>query len=498
MNESSAVGTAPVSARRAKSPYVGPRPFRENEPFFGREREAKNLVNTLLSGKVVLLHSPSGAGKTSLIQAAIVPAFEEREFQVCSAQTQGFSALRVNLPPPPDLEVSNRYVFSLVNGMVGHYVDKLDAVRMRIPEAADLFASQNRSDRLLFVIDQLEEVLTTDPGDVAAQKTFFRQLGEALDHDRRWALLAIREDYMGGLDRFQRYLPGQLRATFRLDLLGDRAAMAAVKRPATAFGVDFTDDAVKLIVDELRRVQTDHGEAEVGRVTSPYVEPVLLQVVCDSLWRRLSVAQGAELSMITKADVEAFRPFNAALSEYYRHVVREASDHDHGRERKVREWIDRRLISSQGLRRPTSSAPEVDGAEGVLNALQHRYLIREDPRPGGSWWELSHDLLVAPIREDNQTWRAGNLAAWQVMADKWHRTHHDPLYLLGPADLRTALQQSRKVMLTDTEKKFLADSRAAVAAKGRLERLKQLNTAYTFALLISLAANFVLILLLLR
>ena len=114
-------------SRRRSNPYVGPRPFRKDELFFGREREATSVVNSLLSGRIMLLHAPSGAGKTSLIQTLVVPAFQARDFlicagtDVCADDDSRFTALRVNLPPPE--EVPNRYVFSVVNGLIGHFTD---------------------------------------------------------------------------------------------------------------------------------------------------------------------------------------------------------------------------------------------------------------------------------------------------------------------------------------------------------------------------------------
>jgi hypothetical protein len=335
---------------------VGPRPFRAKEPFFGRDRETRSLRNTLLSGRIVLLHSPSGAGKTSLIQAKIVPAFEQ-EFQICATVVPRFSALRVNLPPPADLAVANRYVFSVVNGLVGHLVSQADAAGMRLAQALDLYAGESPDGkRQLLVIDQLEEILILEPGDTEGQKEFFRQLGEALEDDRRWCLLAIREDYMGGLDRFQRYLPGQLRSTFRLNFLEASAAKGAIKRPAKLVDVDFADDAVDLLIQELQHVKATARDALTAEVSWPYIEPVLLQVICDGLWRKLSdPPEGPELSVITKADVEKFLPFNMALSAYYREVVTAASRGVPDTERAVRGWIDQELISRDGLRRPTRS-----------------------------------------------------------------------------------------------------------------------------------------------
>ncbi|MGH2618326.1 MAG: hypothetical protein ACRDJC_24105 [Thermomicrobiales bacterium] len=63
------------------NPYVGPRAFTRKDTLFGRDVEKVNLLDLLISERIVLLYSPSGAGKTSLIQAGIVPALEEERFR---------------------------------------------------------------------------------------------------------------------------------------------------------------------------------------------------------------------------------------------------------------------------------------------------------------------------------------------------------------------------------------------------------------------------------
>src|SRR5256885_2104518 len=64
------------------NPYVGPRPFNEGETLYGRAQDTEALVDLLTAERIVLLYSPSGAGKTSLIQAALVPQLRERQFHV--------------------------------------------------------------------------------------------------------------------------------------------------------------------------------------------------------------------------------------------------------------------------------------------------------------------------------------------------------------------------------------------------------------------------------
>ena len=78
------------------NPYIGPRAFQTGEKLYGRERELRELLNFLLSQRIVLLYSPSGAGKTSLVQAGLIPSLRSRGFSI-------LPVIRVNLDStPPD------------------------------------------------------------------------------------------------------------------------------------------------------------------------------------------------------------------------------------------------------------------------------------------------------------------------------------------------------------------------------------------------------------
>jgi len=475
-----------MKAARKPCPYVGPRPVRAGEPFYGREDEFAGLMDKLLPGGVALLHSPSGAGKTSLIQAAVVPKIVGHGFQVCGATKPRFSALRVNLPPPSDFKVANRYVFSVVNGLVGHLVDRHEAATMTIEDALLRFAQEADQDsRQMIVIDQLEEILTLNPADIEGQLEFFIQLGTCLRRGRRWALLAMREDYMGALSRFKRYFPNELRVTYRLDFPDIKAATDAMQKPAADCGVTFTDDAAGELAADLRQVRTDNGGDSA--VTSPYVEPVLLQVVCDRLWRVLS--KDPEFTAIKAEDLAKVRPFDKTLSRYYRSVVKEAVRKDPDAERNVRDWIGQHLISKQGMRRTTLSLPAVKNHDEVVRALSESYLIRDDPRPGGTWWELSHDMLVLPIAQDNDSWRLSYLAPWQVLAEEWQRSDRNRGFLLRGAQLQEARSLARWAELTDLEKAFLGESQRTAADESRLARLQDQVSRSRVVNRVSLALN---------
>ena len=67
-----------------QEPYVGPRSFEPNESriFFGRTEEVDRLVSLVLSNRTVVLCGQSGAGKTSLINAGLLPALQAEGIRV--------------------------------------------------------------------------------------------------------------------------------------------------------------------------------------------------------------------------------------------------------------------------------------------------------------------------------------------------------------------------------------------------------------------------------
>ena len=66
----------PARSHGDGNPYVGPRAFQYGERIYGRNREVLDLLDLLIAERITLLHSPSGAGKTSLVQAGLVPRLE--------------------------------------------------------------------------------------------------------------------------------------------------------------------------------------------------------------------------------------------------------------------------------------------------------------------------------------------------------------------------------------------------------------------------------------
>ncbi|MGY1691851.1 NACHT and WD repeat domain-containing protein [Geodermatophilus sp. SYSU D01105] len=453
--------TAPAPPR-VGDPYVGPVSFRAGDPLYGRDGETQDLLDLLIAERIVLLYSPSGAGKTSLIEAALVPALREAGFEV-------LPTIRVTHalePEPGGPTPRNRYVMSVLLSLE----EGVPPERQRpVAELATLTlheyvaANADRDGRPgneVLVFDQFEEALTADPTDEEAKHQFFRELGQLLRDRDHWALFSMREDFLAALDPYLRYLPTRFRSTFRLDLLSVSEALEAIRLPAQRMGVVFTEDAAQQLVDDLRtvRVQRPGGVTEV---LGSYVEPVQLQVACHLLWSTLP----PDATEITRADVEALGRVDQALADYYAERVRTAADRTGVLERVIREWFEEDLITPQGLRSQVLQGPEpsTDAGHHLLAELLDAHLVRAETRRQATWYELAHDRLIEPVRRDNAAWRAQHLSSFERAAVLWEEEGKpDRLLLLG-ADLAAAEQEEavRTGALTARQQEFLQASRRA-------------------------------------
>ena len=71
-----------MSGTSDRNPFVGPRPIQQGESLHGRGAEVRALYDRLQARRIVVLHSPSGAGKSSLVQAGLIPRLKDAKFDV--------------------------------------------------------------------------------------------------------------------------------------------------------------------------------------------------------------------------------------------------------------------------------------------------------------------------------------------------------------------------------------------------------------------------------
>lgn len=453
------------------NPYVGPRNFEDNERerrlFFGRDREAADLLSLVLAERLVLFYAPSGAGKSSLLNARLFPGLRDEGFTILARARAGGQ-----LPDGIALEqVANIYAFNVLRDIDHGQTPFTELSAQRLPDyLAAHPADADHPDRML-VIDQFEEIVTTYPSQWEKREEFFRQINQALaDDPHLWIVLIMREDYIAELDPYTRLVPGRLRVRYRMQYMGYQAALEAVKQPAALEGRPFDDGVAETLVNNLRQMAGQQADTE--QALGEYIEPVQLQVVCLQLWENLRDQPGAT---ITLADVENLARgaglgefVNHALAGFYEQVIAAVLAARPGEisERELRDWFSSVLITRDGTRNLIyQSETETGGMpNAIVLELERRFLLRAETRTGGRWIELVHDRLVRPIQTANQQWRSQQPL---IMAAEMWATTRDPAQLLAGAQLAEAQAQlaANPTRFGPQEREFVAQSAEAEAER---------------------------------
>lgn len=283
-------------ASREGNPFIGSRPFEraDSDVFFGREPELCELISQVIANRVVVLHSPPGAGKTSLVNAGLIPRLQiEEHFDVLPAGTvRPRASGDVTTPSLRNVFVSN-LLSSWVHG------DGPSAETERSSPAEGTIAGYLRArlfprtpDGLtaarLFVVDQLEDLFTLHPERWRDRAGFFEQIAEALDDDECLrVVLVIRDEYVAALDPYRTVLPGGLRTRFRLERLTRDAAVAAIVRPFEHTGKAVPPQLAAGMAHELLRFPVAVREGDSLEVEGEFIDPLQLQLACQILWSEL-------------------------------------------------------------------------------------------------------------------------------------------------------------------------------------------------------------------
>ncbi len=238
---------------------VGPRTFTRNEAdrFFGREREARQLLARVISERLVLFYAQSGAGKSSLINTRLIPQLEEADFNVLPvARVSGEWLEDVS-------EVANIFAFNLMRSLdqseadpnrfsqvsLSHFLANLtSADGQSYYYDADLALADDETgsgaeyddkdngdeyeaDAHVLILDQFEEIVTSHTQHWAKRTDFFQQLNQAmLDDPQLWVVLTLREDYVAALEPYAGLLADRMRARFYMQRMVVKAALAAVEQ----------------------------------------------------------------------------------------------------------------------------------------------------------------------------------------------------------------------------------------------------------------------------
>ena len=411
--------------------YPGAKPFSSGQQdiFFGREEDIQRLFELISLEQLVVLYSKSGFGKSSLLNAGIIPRTQAgKKHRPFTIRLGAFTEDKAESP-----KTATQSPIALPD-LASSYLDQLlphdDSLWYHVKNRQ---AYSGESGGYLLLFDQFEELFTYPEAQILEFKQQLKELlnnqvpqrfREALeqqyaekavrlsDLELEWLhqpfdlkiIMAIRSDRMSLLNNLKDYLPNILRHSYELDALSEAQAEDAILNPAykksksfIAPPFDYDDEALEAMLAFLTKGHTQK------------IESFQLQILCQTLENKVIDLGLKRIARVDVGDIESI------YKNYYDNQIRRLGAPKE--QLAARKFIEDGLIFEEEERRLSLYEGQIYKNFGItaelLSRLVDSHLLRAEPAiQGGFTYELSHDTLVQPVLAS----KARRLAAEQEAA----------------------------------------------------------------------------------
>jgi len=271
----------------AANPFKGLRPYEENDqvPLFGRDRDLVVMQDRILTSRTTLLFANSGVGKTSFLQARLIPEIKSR-YSVCyynewTGQDPLQGLLRTIANTAAELDGDQPSVLVLAGGL------------------RKLFNTQP-GQRWFLILDQFEEAFQNHRWQPYFEHFINELCDLVVDEDVPARIIfAMRGEFLGDLSVFDNRIPDVFNSYYHLKHPDKLGAATIIEQTCAHFDIQVNDGKLDILLDDLCRAEplpfvgsATSTDGLKGRPPGPFVFPGYLQLVCRRIWEEAPLASG--------------------------------------------------------------------------------------------------------------------------------------------------------------------------------------------------------------
>lgn len=416
--------SAIVNVRRdlPSQPFRGIKPFRyaDRNIFSAREWEKEQLLNLIALYRGCLVYGASGIGKSSLINAGLIPVLEENNFQaeiirVYPDREGTFTIYKID-----NADTDNTYLPSLFDPFVGEASrSEISISLVNFKKVIFSTVSNNKSNNRftpipVLIFDQFEELITLFEETIRSGSS-----KECLSFSEREKLqfeiisflqqcyynpeihikivFIFREDYLAKFTRLFRAIPDlrdhvlRIKAIARADIPGIVLSPFVKEESAEVYPNKFTADFSALVSEKL----TEYFGDEDASLTE-------IQIVCQYLYET-DIHQRNEFFF--RDGQEEKEPIKKVIQLFYARLLGSLPEKD----KPLAIEILLLLVLNEHTRNIFHGRAIVDELRGefsekdietVLSRLDNdTRLIRSEGRRGGTYYEINSESLIPYIND---------------------------------------------------------------------------------------------------
>lgn len=394
-----------------KNPWLGLASYEYNDAyrFFGREEELSELKTAICNNLFTTIYGISGAGKTSLINAGMMPLLEK----------EGYLPIRVRLDHKSKIGYNSQIIKAIISTLEnsGGEVETENVIdQENISEKERLWnflftskfwSKSNHQVTPVIFIDQFEEIFTNNdseetirdffevinslqynnpPANTSSYLTEYEKYIDFNDVAQLRIVLIMREDFLARLEDYSFNIPALRKNRRGIKRMNGLQALEVIQKPMP--DIVTRNVAIHMLGKVTGKIVKDSTQ-DLARLS---VDTSILSLFCSELYQKAVFAQQ---SILTEELVGQFG--DNIISSFYDDTMGLVSS-------KTVEYLESHLLTYSGFRNSVALEDlEQNGIKKAeLTRLTEKRLIRIETSDGIERVEYTHDVLCQVAKQHRE------------------------------------------------------------------------------------------------